>query len=172
MKVLDAVESFYVDKGHSCASDDDLITKIVTQSHPSFHILKADGVICEELDGLLDMNAVEIVLASSVPKHAKVVGTRSFIAIRDFETEEERWKSRFVVQGCMGLYSKTIVSDAGCVTSMLVKILLILGFSLGYRIWTRDVKQVFLQGGKLTRKTYALPPREMKERLRGYLLWI
>lgn len=118
------------------------------------------------------MNAVDVVLASSVPKHANVVGTRIVLSIKAFNTAEERWKARIVVQGCIKRESKTIVSDAGCVTSMSVRILLILGFSLGYRIWTRDVKQAYLQGGKLTRTIYARPPKEMRERLRGYLMWI
>lgn len=74
------------------------------------------------------------------------------------------------MQGCMDRESKAIVPDSGCVDSMSVRILLILNFSVGYSIWTRNVKQAYLQGGKLTQKIYARPTKEMREQLRGYRL--
>lgn len=64
------------------------------------------------------MKAVNIVLADTVPKNAKVVGTRIVLAIKNYQTEEERLKSRIVVQGCMDRDSRDTVSDGGRVASM------------------------------------------------------
>lgn len=111
-------------------------------------------------------------LADTVPKNANLVGTRIVSAIKEYQTEEEHWKTRIVVQGCMDLEARNIVSEAGFVAPMCVRMLLILLFSLGYAIWTRDFKQAYLQGGHLTRKIYSRPHKEMRERLRGHLLLI
>lgn len=82
------VDSFFVEKRHAGIIDEVMITESFTPKHPSSDQLKADGEISEELDEILDMNAIQIVLASSVPRHAKNFGTRVVIAIKEFSTEE------------------------------------------------------------------------------------
>lgn len=67
--------------------------------------------------------------------------------------------------------SWNIASDAGSMASLSVRVLFILIFSLGYAIWTRDVKLSYLQGGQLALKIYARPPMEIMECFLGYLLW-
>lgn len=118
------------------------------------------------------MKAVKVVLVDTVLKSANFVSTRIVLAIKEYKTEEEQWKARIVVQSCMDRDSLHIVSDAGCVASMSVCVLLILGFSREYSIRTRDFKQTYLQGRHLTRRIYARYPKKMKRHLREYLLWI
>lgn len=164
------VESFFAGRGYASAAQDVLITEILNPQNPTFDQLKADGAISEELGGLLDMKEVKIVLADTFFKYANFLGTRIVLAIEEYQTKEELWKERIVVQGFMDRESRHIVSDAGFVALMPVRLLQILCFSLGYAIWTLDVKQEYLRGGQLTREIDARPPKEMRKRLRGYLL--
>lgn len=171
-RVSETVRSYFVAQDQVAVVDNVFVTKIFTPKHPAFDSLKADGAISEELGGLLDMNAVKILLAETLPKNANVVGTRIFLALKEYQTEEERWNARVVVHGCTDRESRHTVSDAGSVAFMSVRMLLILGFSFGYIIWIRDVKQAYIRGGKLTRKIYATPPKEIRKCMRGLLLWI
>lgn len=93
--------SYFVAQGQAAAVEDVLITKIVSSKQPSFDWLKAVGVIGEELNVLLDMNAVNIFLAETFPKNANVVGTRIDLEVKKYKTEEERWRARIVFQECM-----------------------------------------------------------------------
>lgn len=139
-----------------------MITEILTPKHPAFDKNKADGAISADLGGLLDMDVVKIFLADTVPRNANDFWTRIVLAIKNFEAEAENWKARIVVQGFMDRESKQIASDAGFVAAMSRRMFLVLGFALGYTIWTRDVKQAYLQGGKLNRNIYARPQKEMR----------
>lgn len=161
------VQFFFCSSGNTDAANDAFITDILTQKCPAFDRLKAEGAISEELGGILDVNAVKRVLADTVPQNAIVVGTRKFLSIKEYETEEELWKARILVLGCMDREFRHMASDADSVAPMSLRTLSIIGFSLGYEIRTRDLKQAYLQGGQLTRKIFARPPNELRERLRG-----
>lgn len=100
-KLRSTIESFFCDRGYATASHDVLITKVVTLSNSAFDQLKAHGATRKELCGFLYTKAVKIVLADTLSNNENDVSTRILLTIKEYKTDEERWKARIVVQGCM-----------------------------------------------------------------------
>lgn len=148
------------------------ITEIIVPGHKRYDKEKVEEAIRTEIQGQIDQKAIEFVLANSIPEDANVIGTRIILAIKQFGTESELWKARMVMQGNLDREKNNIVSDSGGLSSLSVRLVVIMSLAYGWNIWTRDVKQAYLQGGKLSRDLYARLPKELRSKLRGYVLKI
>lgn len=144
------------------------VTEIVVPGHKRYEKDKADKAIQKEVQGQIDNNAIEFVMANSIPNGANIIGTRIILAIKEFESPDETWKARMVMQGCLDRDSSTVVSDSGGLSSLAVRLVVIISLAKDWNLWTRDVKQAYLQGGKLSRDIYARLPKELRTQMRGY----
>jgi len=74
-------------------------TEILLKSDPRYHNQKSQDAISTEISGLLQRKAFAFVQESDIPENANVLGGRMIMAIKNPDTELERYKARFVVQG-------------------------------------------------------------------------
>ena len=115
----------------------------------------------KEIQGLIDRNTWKVVLKRDVPVDANVLGGRLVLAIKDEGTRNEVWKARFVVQGYRDKPKTSLVHNNPNVRPHSVRLLIGLASVLGFRLFSTDATQAYLQSAdRLMRDVYLIPSKE------------
>jgi len=97
----------------------------------------------------------------NVPKDANILGGRFVLSIKDEGTNKEVWKARYVVQGFRDKMKTSLVHDNATARPHSTRILVGLASSFGFRLFSTDVTQAYLQSSEnLTRDVYIRPSKE------------
>ena len=116
----------------------------------------------DEINGLLSRGAFKIVERSAVPKGANVLRGRFVLAIKEPDTERELLKTRFVVQGHRDREKGMMVKESPTVLRHSIRLLIALASVFRFTVWTRDVRQAYIQSAKdLLRDVYLEPPPDV-----------
>ena len=121
-----------------------------------------DAAKKNEINGLLNRGAFELVHKSLVPKGANILRGRFVLAIKEPDTDKETLKARFVIQGHRDREKKTMVKESPTVLRHSIRLLVALASIFNYEVWTRDVKQAYIQSMEdLFRDIYLEPPTDV-----------
>ena len=116
-----------------------------------------------EIRGLLERGTWKVVLKENVPKDANIIGGRFVLAIKDEGTKKEVWKARFVVQGYRDKLKTSLEHDAPTARQYSTRVLVGLAAIFGFRIFSTDVTQAYLQSAEsLMRDLYVKPNGEFE----------
>lgn len=97
-----------------------------------------------------------------VPSDANVFGGCFVLAIKNARTEDELYKARFVVQGHTDIEKKMLVHNRTNLRQGSIRMLIAIAAVFGFRIWSQDVSQVYLQSTQnVMREVYVKPTREL-----------
>ena len=115
----------------------------------------------KEIKGLLDRGTYVVVDEADVPNGAIVLKSRVINTIKTDVTGKETYKTRLVIQGHRDPEKGHVVNEAPTVLRSSTRIILALANCLGFKLWSRDVKQAFIQSeDKLNRELYVRPPKK------------
>lgn len=90
-----------------------------------------------------------------MPSGVNVLGGRLVLPIKIFEVNEEPFKTQLFLQGHKYTEKNIIVQNGTNISQCSVGFLLAFATFLGFRIWSRDVSQKYLQSaGKLMKDVY------------------
>lgn len=117
----------------------------------------------KEIQGLIDRGTWKIVLKDEMPNNANVLGGRFVLVIKDGGTGNEIWKARYVVQGFRDRLKTSLVHDAATARQYSTKVLIGLAAVFGFRLFSTDVTQAFLQSAdELMCDVYIQPSKEFE----------
>ena len=135
-------------------------TEVLLKSDPRYHNNKSQDAISDEISGLLERQAFAFVHESEIPENANVLGGRMIMAIKNPDTELERYKARFVVQGHRDKEKDILIHTSKTVKYRSKRLMCAIAAILGFNIWNQDVTQAYIQGHPVTRDVYVKPAPE------------
>ncbi len=117
----------------------------------------------KQYEGILAKGGVKPVLRPTIPHGANFIGNRCVNVIKDFGSEFERLKSRWILLGYSDREKELIVNEAPVLMRFSLRILFFLFVSLFNNVvWNRDAEQAYFHAKPLPRTVYTDPPKESK----------
>jgi Reverse transcriptase (RNA-dependent DNA polymerase) len=122
-----------------------------------------DAAKQKEIQGLIECGTWKVVLRDEMPENPNIMGGRFVLTIKDSGTSKEIYKARYVVQGFRDKKKTSLVHDASTSKQQSTKLLIGLAAIFGYRIFSTDVTQAYLQSAEpLMRDVYIKPSAEFE----------
>lgn len=120
-----------------------------------------------EAEGLLKRKVWVAVKRNDLPREANILSGRFVHALKHVGTPKEKGKSRYVVQGHRDKAKSFVVHNLSTLRQRSTKIIVSTSAVRGFRIFSHDVNQSYLQSkDKLSRPVY-LAPREEDRAILG-----
>jgi Reverse transcriptase (RNA-dependent DNA polymerase) len=123
----------------------------------------------KELVGLANRDVFEAVHESTVLAGSNIMGSKFHLVVKDAEMDKPVYKARLVIFGHMDAQKNEILSEAPTVSQMSIRTLLSLSVVNVWPVWSRDIRQAFLQS-TLSRTVHIRPPRQLLARFPGQLM--
>lgn len=99
----------------------------------------------KEMGELIHRGTWEMTSREHVPSNANILGGRFFLSLKNSESETPMHKARFFVQGHRDREKETLVHTSTTVRHSSVRMICSLASTYGFRIWSHDVSQAYLQ---------------------------
>ena len=148
---------------HSEGSFPVYVSEVVSPADPRADSRKFVEAKSKELSNLLQRGTFKIVLKEEVPQDCNVMSSRIVLTIKDKDTDEERYKARFVVRGFNDKLKEVMVHQSPNLSQDGTRMLFCLASILGFEIWSVDVSQAFIQSASDNmRPVFCKGPDEME----------
>lgn len=114
-----------------------------------------------QVESLEDRETWVVVYMRELPTDANIIGGRFVLTIKECGTHNATPKARYVGQGHKNREKEFLVHSTTNLRQRSIRVIVSFAAVRGYRIFSHDVKQAYLQSDeKLTRKIYVAPKKK------------
>lgn len=139
------------------------ITEILDSSDPRINSEEAQAAKRKELADLIRRGTWKIIAYDELPDDANIMTGGFVITIKDTETNQPKFKARFVVHGNRDKDKNNLVHTSTTLKHASTRIIIALAACFGLRIWSQDISQAYLQSAsKLIRDIYLKPGKDLE----------
>ncbi len=101
-----------------------------------------------EIEELVKKRMYEFVKEDDIPLGATVLQFRFVLTIKNAENPDQYFKARLLILGHVDPDKPRVVNEAPTVLKSSIRLAIAMIASHGYKIWSRDISQAFLQSGR------------------------
>ena len=104
-------------------------------------------------------NSIELISGFKVPKDANVISSHRVYRLKSDENGRLLLKARIVPHGNHDRDRNSVRRDSASAELTVIRLLLSLAITIGFSVWTTDVKGAYMQRGLIDRLILVRPPR-------------
>lgn len=144
--------------GDEAIAASEFVVKLLDANDPRVREDDFEQAKRKEVDGLNRRGLWRKVKRSELPPDANILGGRFIFSLKNYGTPSEMAKVRFVAQGYRDKDKPFMVHDASSLRASSIRIILAVAACLGFRLFSHDVTQAYLQSKyRMTRDVYVDP---------------
>lgn len=98
-----------------------------------------------ELKGLMQRGTLKVILREEIPADGNVLPGRFVLIIKSTEDGKEKFKARYVLSGHRDRSKAFMVHTSKTLKPASIRLMLPCASTLGFQMWTRDVREAYQQ---------------------------
>ena len=124
------------------------LTEILDRTDPRANSAKMTEAKKKEIKNLLDRGTFKVILKEDIPHDGNILPGRFVLTLKSNDGGDVKFKARYVIGGHRDKSKDFMVHSTTTLQPQSIRLLLGLAATFGFKVWTADVRQAYLQSSQ------------------------